>query len=201
MAPATSLPAPTLGIIELSSIAKGLQVCDLMLKKAEVRLLRSGPVGCGKFLILLTGDEADLQEAVEEGRHQADPFLVSWTFIPNLHPQVFAALAGAKNPGRRTDALGIVEARSLAAMIHASDRAVKTTAVHLVELTFDLDLGGKGYFTLAGSLAELEASVATAVALLQAENGYLHSEILARPHARVRDLVHRGLEGPCSSRG
>lgn len=200
MAPPTTHPVPTLGIIELSSIAKGLQVCDFMLKKAEVRLLRSGPVGSGKFMIFITGDEADLQEAVEEGRFQADPFLVSWTFLPNLHPQVFTALEGKKNPGSGADALGIVEARALAAMIHASDRAVKATAVHLVELTFDLDLGGKGYFTLAGNLAELEVSIATAVTVLQAENAYIHSEILARPHARVRDLVFQGLEGPCSSR-
>lgn len=151
-------------------------------------------------MILITGDEADLQEAVEEGRFQADPFLVSWTFLPNLHAQVFTALEGKKNPGSGTDALGIVEARALAAMIHASDRAVKATAVRLVELTFDLDLGGKGYFTLAGNLAELEVSIATAVTVLQAENAYIHSEILARPHARVRDLVLQGLEGPCSSR-
>lgn len=51
MAPPTTHPAPTLGIIELSSIAKGLLVCDLMLKKAEVRLLRSGPVGCGQWVV------------------------------------------------------------------------------------------------------------------------------------------------------
>ena len=201
MAPATSIPAPTLGIIELSSIARGLLVCDLMLKKAEVRLLRSGPVGCGKFLILITGDEADLQEAIEEGRHQADPFLVSWTFIPNLHPQVFAALEGRKNPGNRTDAFGIVEAQALAAMVHASDLALKTAAVHLVELTFDLDMGGKGYFTLAGDLAALEVAIAIAAEALRAENAFTHSEILARPHARVRDMVHQGLEGPCSLRG
>ena len=83
---------PTLGILELSSIAKGLQVADLMLKKAEVRLLKAGPVGSGKFMIHLTGDEADLLEAVEEGHLHSDPFLVSWTYIPNLHPQVLAAL-------------------------------------------------------------------------------------------------------------
>ena len=61
----SSAPIPTLGVVELSSIPKGLLVCDLMLKKAQVRVLRAAPVGCGKFLITLTGDEGSLQEAVD----------------------------------------------------------------------------------------------------------------------------------------
>lgn len=193
-------PVPTLGIIELSSIAKGLMVCDLMLKKAEVRLLRAGPVGCGKFMIQVTGDEADLLEAVEEGRDKAEPYLVHWTFIPNLHAQVLSALQGQPSTGIPTDALGIVEAQALAALIQAADRAVKTTAVRLLELTFDLDLGGKGYFILTGDLAEVAAALATAEALLRNEGAFIQSEILARPHERIQELVHGGLENLCFSR-
>lgn len=201
MTPPTTNPVPTLGIIELTSIAKGLLVCDLMLKKAKVRLLRSGPVGCGKFMILVTGDEADLQEAVDLGREQAEPFLVSWTLIPNLHPQVLSALEGRKHPGNPTDAVGIIEGRALAALIQAGDRAVKTAAVLLFELTFDLDLGGKGYFTLGGSLADLDVAMDSAKAYLLSEDAFIHSEILARPHERVRVLVHERLESQCFSRG
>lgn len=190
---------PTLGIIELSSIAKGLLVCDLMLKKAEVRLLRAGPVGCGKFMIHVTGDEADLLEAVEEGRDKAEPFLVHWTFIPNLHAQVLSALQGKRSTGVPTDALGIIEAQALAALIQAADRAVKTTAVRLLELTFDLDLGGKGYFILTGELAEVEAALATAEAFLRQEGAFIQREVLARPHERIQALVHEGLESLCFS--
>ena len=200
MANPSNTPVPTLGLIELCSIAKGLMVTDLMLKKAEVRLLRAGPVGCGKFMIHLTGDEADLQEAVEEGRRHADPYLVSWTYIPNLHPQVLAALQGRKSPELATDALGIVEAQSLAALVQAADRAVKMTAVRLLELTFDLDLGGKGYFTLTGDLSEVEAALAAAETHLRHENAFIHSEILARPHEVTQGLVLEGLESLCFSR-
>ena len=190
---------PTLGIIELSSIAKGLLVCDLMLKKAEVRLLRAGPVGCGKFMIHVTGDEADLLEAVEEGRDKAEPFLVHWTFIPNLHAQVLSALQGKRSTVVPTDALRIIEAQALAALIQAADRAVKTTAVRLLELTFDLDLGGKGYFILTGELAEVEAALATAEAFLRQEGAFIQREVLARPHERIQALVHEGLESLCFS--
>jgi len=192
---------PTLGILELTSIAKGLLVTDLMVKKADVRILRAGPVGCGKFMIHLTGDEASLHEAVEEGRLHADPYLVSWTYIANLHPQVLAALQGEKSLDLSTDALGIVEAQSLAALVHAADRAVKTTAVRLLELTFDLDLGGKGYFTLTGDLSEVDAALAVAESILREENAFVHSEILARPHELVQGLVLEGLESLCYSRG
>jgi microcompartment protein CcmL/EutN len=194
-------PVPTLGIIELSSIAKGLMVCDLMLKKAEVRLLKAGPVGCGKFMILVTGDEADLLEAVEEGRGRAEPYLVSWTFIPNLHAQVLFALQGRRSDVAPTDALGIIEGQALAALVQAADRAVKTTAVRLLELTFAPDLGGKGYFTFTGELAEVEAALATAEALLRDEGTFIQSEILARPHERIQGFVHDGMESLCSSRG
>ncbi|MBL0311150.1 MAG: BMC domain-containing protein [Holophagaceae bacterium] len=200
MAKPKTNPVPTLGIIELSSIAKGLMVTDLMLKKAEVRLLRAGPVGSGKFMIQVTGKEADLLEAVEEGRDKADPCLVSWTFIPNLHGQVLAALQGKRSTTIPTDALGIVEAQALAALIQAADKAVKTTAVRLLEITFDLDMGGKGYFTLTGDLAEVEAAIATAEALLRKEGAFIQSEILARPHERIQTLVHEGLESLCFSR-
>ena len=39
--PKTNPTIPTLGVIELNSVARGLVVCDAMLKKAEVRV-RSG---------------------------------------------------------------------------------------------------------------------------------------------------------------
>ncbi len=197
MATPNPTPVPTLGILELTSIAKGLLVCDLMVKKADVRLLRAGPVGCGKFMIHLTGDEADLLEAVEEGRDNADPYLVSWTFIPNLHPQVLKALQGEKSLDLTTDALGIVEAQSLAALVQAADRAVKTTGVRLLEMTFDLDLGGKGYFTLTGDLAEVESALASAEEHLRREGAFVQSEILARPHELVQGLVLEGLESRC----
>jgi microcompartment protein CcmL/EutN len=197
--PNTNL-VPTLGVIELSSIAKGLLVCDLMMKKADVRLLKAGPVGCGKFMIHLTGAEADLLEAVEEGREKADPYLVSWTFIPNLHPDVLSALHGQKKKGMFTDALGIIEAQALAALVQAADKAVKTAAVQILELTFDLDLGGKGYFTVTGELSEVEAAMDVAEAQLRCEGAFIQREILARPHERIQKWVLDGLESLCFSR-
>lgn len=182
-------PIPTLGVVELSSIPKGLLVCDLMLKKAQVQVLRASPLGCGKFLITLTGDEGSLLEAVEEGRAAAGPYLVAWTYIPNVHPQVIEALARKRAPAGTLDAVGALEAHSLATLIRAADAAAKTAVVRLLELTFDLDLGGKGYFTLTGSLSEVEAALEAAERMVLAEGHHVHREIIARPHEGMDAIV------------
>lgn len=184
-----SAPIPTLGVVELSSIPKGLLVCDLMLKKAQVRVLRAAPVGCGKFLITLTGDEGSLQEAVDEGRAAAGAHLVAFSYLPNVHPAVVRALAGTAPAEAILDAVGALEAHSLAGLIRAADLAAKTAAVRLLELTFDRDLGGKGYFTLTGTLSDVEAALEAAERLLAAEGQLLHREIIARPHEGMDAIV------------
>lgn len=180
---------PTLGVVELSSIPKGLLVCDRMLKKAQVKLLRAAPLGCGKFLVTLTGDEGSLLEAVEAGREAAGPHLVAWTYLPNVHPQVVRALAGKPPEQGVLDAVGALECHSLATLVRAADAAVKTAPVSLLELTFDLDLGGKGYFTLSGALSDVEAALEAAERLVLAEGQLLHREIIARPHEGMDEIV------------
>lgn len=195
--PGSPRALPTLGIIELSSIAKGLIVCDMMVKKARVDVLHARPVGCGKYLLLVTGPEADLEESVREGCQVGEAFLMDWSLIPNLHPEVEAALQRKGGQPLPVDAVGILESRSLSALIRASDGAVKTAGVRILELTFNLDLGGKGYVTFTGPLPEVEAALDHAGTELQQGQALVHQEILARPHAVVGQLVQGGLERAC----
>lgn len=193
--PKASPAIPTLGVIELGSVARGLVVCDAMLKKADVRVLRASPVGCGKFIVILTGSEADLDEAVNEGIPLSDPYLVGSTYIPNIHTQVVEALTRKNAAGVQLDsfgaldALGILEARSLSSTIRAADLAVKTGEVRLIELTYDLDLGGKAYFTLTGELSEVEAALGAAQQQVAADGAAFNSEIIARPHDGMHGVV------------
>ena len=48
-------PGPSLGILELSLIARGLVVADAMMKRAEVELLATRPVSGGKHLVVVAG--------------------------------------------------------------------------------------------------------------------------------------------------
>ena len=56
-----------IGLIEVSSIAKGFEVSDAMIKAASVKLMECMPVCPGKFFSLVGGDVADVKSAVETG--------------------------------------------------------------------------------------------------------------------------------------
>lgn len=55
------------GIVELSSIAKGMETGDAMLKSANVELLVSKTLCPGKFLLMLGGDVGAVQQAIDNG--------------------------------------------------------------------------------------------------------------------------------------
>ena len=58
---------PALGLLELSSIALGIRAGDAMVKKAPVRALVAGSVQPGKFLVLVDGDVASVEESMRAG--------------------------------------------------------------------------------------------------------------------------------------
>ena len=58
---------PAIALIEFVSIARAIRTGDAMVKQAEVRVLRAEPVSPGKYLILITGGEAEVEESWREG--------------------------------------------------------------------------------------------------------------------------------------
>ena len=57
----------SIGLIELTSIAAGFQVCDAMLKAAAVDLLLSRSICSGKYMVMVRGDVAAVEAAVAAG--------------------------------------------------------------------------------------------------------------------------------------
>jgi microcompartment protein CcmL/EutN len=172
--------ADALALIELASIARGHRVADAMLKRAPVNLLRADWVSPGKLLVLVDGDVASVDEAFRAGLEVAGDRLVDRLFLPQAHDSLWPALAGEARPGT-VDALGIVETTTVAAALLAADAAAKAAAVRLIELQLARGIGGKGFFTVTGPLAEVEASIDAAVAILDAAV-LAATEIIAAPH-------------------
>ncbi len=81
----------------------------------------------------------------------------------------------------------MVETSTVAATLLAADAASKAAAVELFELQLARGIGGKAFFTVTGPLAEVEAAVEAAVAVLDAPL-LVATEIIAAPHG---DLVHK----------
>jgi len=178
--------AEALALIELSSIARGHVVADAMLKRAPVTLVRADFVSPGKFLVLVGGDVASVDESFRVGIEVGGDRIVDRLFLPHAHPSLWPALA---KTGKRPaiDSLGLVETTTVAATLLGADAAAKAAAVELFEVQLARGIGGKAFFTVTGPLAEVEAAVDAAVGVLDAAL-LVATEIIAAPHG---DLVSK----------
>jgi microcompartment protein CcmL/EutN len=176
-----------LALIELHSIARGHRVADAMLKRAPVTLLRADWVSPGKFLVLVEGELAAVEESFRVGVDVGGDRVVDRLFLPQPHAALWEALAGETNATAEIESLGIVETTTVAATLLGADAAAKAAAVRLVELQLARGIGGKAFFTLTGALADVEAAVEAAVGILDAAL-LQATQIIAAPHA---DLVGR----------
>ncbi|HEY6054134.1 MAG TPA: BMC domain-containing protein, partial [Gaiellaceae bacterium] len=76
---------PAVCLLEFSSIAKGIEAGDAMAKRAPLQVIRAGTVHPGKYLVLVGGLTADVEEAMEAGRAVAGSALVDVVFLPDVH--------------------------------------------------------------------------------------------------------------------
>ena len=141
-------PGPALGFLETSSIARGVLALDALLKRARVEVLMTTIVPRGKYLILMAGGVADVEEAMKAGIDGADRTLVDHFLIPSVHPQLPAAIKGrVKVAG--VEAVGLIETRDVASAIYAGDAAAKAADVTLIEARNQP--GGKGLVVMTGT--------------------------------------------------
>jgi microcompartment protein CcmL/EutN len=195
-APGPEPIAPALALIELASIAVGIEAGDAMVKRAPVDVVHAGTIHPGRYLVLVAGAVADVEEAFAAGVEVGDGCVMDTVLLPNVHPQVVAALRGRRLAGVG-DALGVIETETVAAVIEAADAGLKGAAVELLELRLGDGIGGKGYLLFDGSVSDVEAAVAIAVervadpALGASRAGAGHLEGARRPIARVIPQLHR----------
>lgn len=182
---------PALLLFELDSIALGIRVGDAMAKRAPLGTLHAGTVQPGKYLVLAGGEVGAVEEARSAGRLAGGDSLVDEIFLPDVHPDVVAALVA--EPVRSADeALGVVETRTVAAVLGAADAGLKGAAVRLVELRLADGLGGKGYALFAGTVAEVEAAVEIAAASLVDPSGLVAAEVIAQLDEAMWDNLTAG---------
>jgi len=148
-----------LGMVEFSAIAVGIRASDAMVKAAPVELLESRPITPGKYMTLVTGSVAAVEASIQAGVENAGESNVIESFVlANLHEQVLPAITGVA-PGPDVEAVGVIETTAAAAIVEAADAACKTAPVQLIALHLANHIGGKGYTTFTGQVADVEASV------------------------------------------
>lgn len=174
----------SIGLIELGSIAAGWQVCDTMLKTAAVELMLARSICSGKYMVMVRGDVGAVQSAVRAGI-QAGTFSVIDSFvIPNVHPDVFAAIGG-NNKVDALEALGVIESFSVASLIEAADAAAKAANVQLIEIRLAMALGGKAFVTMTGTVSDVSASVEAGAAVVASKGLLTNKVVIPRPRPEL----------------
>ncbi len=155
---APGITVPALGLLEFSSVALGIRAGDAMVKKAPIRALVAGTVQPGKYLVLVDGDVASVEESLAAGVEAGGSSVVDRLFLPDVHPAVGNAVAGERWSGE-IDCLGVLETRTSPAVLRAADAGMKGAMVRLVEIRLANGLGGKGLCLFAGLQHDVEAAV------------------------------------------
>jgi microcompartment protein CcmL/EutN len=179
---------PALGLLELESIARGLVVADVLVKRAAVRIFRAEAVSPGKYLLLFHGPVAEVEESFAAGAAAGGPMVIDRLLLPQLAFGVARALGGTADAMIAGDAVGIVETHTVAAAIRAADTAAKRANVRLTRLELAKGIGGKGWFTLAGPQGDVEAALDAAGAAIDASL-LVTTEIIERPHRELKGPV------------
>jgi len=171
-----------LALLELGSIARGYRVLDALVKEAPVRVLEANLIEPGRFLILTGGGVAEIEASHRVGREIGAEDVHDHLVIQFVHASVWDGLAGSGSTAD-IDTVGIIEASSIAAVLHACDRALKEADVQLCGLRIATALGGKGFFVVNGTQDAVEAAIESSVGVLTARGRRVREEMVARPHA------------------
>lgn len=191
-----------LGLLELDSIAAGVEVADAMLKMAPVELADAFMVTPGKYVVLVHGDPSSVASSLDAGRAVSQGTLVDSLYIPFLHPQVLPALRREVRL-ESVGAVGLVETTSVASGVLAADDAAKAAEVRLVHLHVARGIGGKSILLVAGPLHDVQAAVEAAAGRARAGVRLAATRVIPQPHPDLAARLAAGLQqgGPGAGRG
>jgi microcompartment protein CcmL/EutN len=179
---------PAIALIEFGSIAAGMFAADKMVKRAPVELLHAGTVQPGKYLVLVGGGTAEVEESYGAGLQAASGDVVDEVFLPDVHPQVVQSLDGNRT-FNGIDSFVVLETSSVAAILRATDAAVKGARVELAEMRVGNGLHGRGLAILTGELTDVEAAAEIAQRVLAGRDVTLCHSIVSNVHEQFAEHV------------
>ncbi len=172
---------PAIALIEYSSIATGILAGDEMLKKAPITVIKSGTVHNGKYLVLIGGSVASVEESYAKGIAIEPDNIIDSMILPNVHQQLHDAILGTRLKCTK-ESLGIIEASSVSTMIKASDAGIKGADVNIVEIRLADDIGGKSFTIYNGCIEEIQAAVDIAKNAVTMPEHWVNETIIPNMH-------------------
>jgi microcompartment protein CcmL/EutN len=175
----------SIGLVEFYSIARGIEVADQMLKAANVDLILSSATCPGKYITLIHGDVAAVENSVNAAVRLGGEFLVDHLIIPNVDEQIFPAITGSSSVDN-IRAVGVIESFAIASLIVAADACVKAASVDLLELRLGSGIAGKSYVVMTGDVSDVNAAVKAGVEIIQDTGNIVCYTVIPSPHASFK---------------
>lgn len=178
----------SIGLIEFTSIAKGIECCDEMLKAAGVSLIRASSICPGKYIVLIAGDTGSVKASIEAGVKKGAEYVVNELRIPRIHSQLIPGINGT-NEVKLQDAIGVIEFYSIASAIRSADDMLKAAEVQLVELRIGYAIGGKGVVIVTGEVGAIRAAMQAGEKFGKDDGYIVTSVIIPRPAKELLDSL------------
>ncbi len=173
-----------LGMVEVASIPNGIKIGDAMLKAASVELVFAQAVCAGKYIAVVSGDVAAVEESVRVGTKQCESQLIDSLVLSTVHEDVFSAINACSEIGN-VGALGVMETFSLCAAVIVADAAAKAADIKLIEVRLGRGLGGKAFITMTGEVSAVESAIKAAQGVPSIQGLMSASVVIPSPHTDI----------------
>ncbi len=151
-----------IGVVEFSSIGKGIESLDAMLKCADVSVVDSKMVCIGKYFVVITGEVAAVTDSLNAGKEIAGSFVIGAKVIPSVAEGVLEKI-NAVLVKDGIQSLGILETRDLSYGLYGANYIKKSSSVDLLRVSMSLGLGGKCIVLFTGDVASVQNALDVAV--------------------------------------
>tara|TARA_Y100000588_G_C14132458_1_gene872254 strand:- start:110 stop:655 length:546 start_codon:yes stop_codon:yes gene_type:complete len=150
-----------IGVIEYSSIGKGIESLDAMLKCADVCVIDSRMVCVGKYFVVITGEVAAVTNSLKAGVECAGTYVIGSKVVPSVAEGVLEKI-NASIEKDKIRALGILETKDLAYGVYGANAIKKSSSVDLLKVSMQLGLGGKCIVLFTGDVASVQNALEVA---------------------------------------
>jgi len=174
----------TLGIIEFSSISKGIECADKMIKSAVVEVLILRHICPGKFLVIFAGDTENIKEALKDAEKDMNK-IVETGIILNAHKDLIYSLSKRAKIDD-IESIGIFETSTVTSALLSLDNALKKSDVKLVKLILGNGIGGKSYYVISGNISSVEEAVKASYNSINPKK-LIYKTIIAHPD---KDIIN-----------
>lgn len=184
---------PAIATVEFQDIAMGTFTADAMVKKSPIAAIRYGTISPGRFLVLVGGSTAAVEESYNEALFVGRESILDHVFLPDVHPDLHDGLIKSRRMKTGSESLAVLETLTVSTNIRAAELALKATPIDLVEIRYGDDLlQGKGVCIFHGPLHDLQASMDQATGWLTEKNCTFSHRIISAPHESIGQGIDAG---------